>query len=133
MKRFALCVLAPIGLMSCTSASAASYDSSNPVHCLSIFSATSGTTRTGPLADELNARIVYIVRSNGGADWLRGITPTAQELGMSWEARSRASQDGEEVMKLFDECRSRQDSDPSFRAALPILLREGREISAGAR
>lgn len=133
MKQLALCVLAPIGLAGCTSATASSYDSDNPVHCMTIFSATSGTARTGPLADELNARIVYIVRSNGGVDWLREITPAAQQLGRSWEARTLASQDGEKVIKLLDDCRSRQDADPGFRAALPNLLREGSAISAGAR
>jgi hypothetical protein len=98
---------------------------------MTIFGATSATVRTGSLADELNARIVYIVRSNGGADWLREITPAAQQLGRSWEAR--VSQDGEEIMKLFDECKMRQNADPSFKAALPNLMREGRAISAGAR
>lgn len=133
MKRLSLYLLATIGMTGCTSANDSHYDSGNPVHCMTIFGATSGTARTGPLADELNSRIVFIVRSNGGADWLREITPAAQQLGVNWEERAQASQDGERFMKLFDDCRARQDADPNFRAALPNLMREGRAISAGAR
>ena len=127
MRRLSLLVL--IGLTACTSAGASPYDSSNPVHCMTIFGATSGTARTGALADELNARIVFIVRSNGGAQWLREISPAAQQLGAQWEA----SRDRDEILRLFEECRNRQDADPNFRAALPNLMREGRAISASAR
>jgi hypothetical protein len=133
MKRLALCVLAPIGFPGCTSATASPYDSANPLHSITIFSASSGTARTGPLADELNARIVFIVRSKGGADWLREVTPTVQQLGVAWEERARASLDGDSFMRLFDDCRARQDADPNFQAALPNLMREGRAISASAR
>jgi hypothetical protein len=132
MKQLTLSVMAQVGLLGCTSATASSYDSSNPIHCMTIFGVTSGTARSGPLADELNARIVHIVRSNGGADWLREIAPAGKQLAMSWEERARASQDGKEIMKLFDDCRSRQDADASFKAALPNLIQEGRTISAGA-
>jgi hypothetical protein len=131
MKRLAFC-MAAIGLAGCTSATASPHDSSNPVHCMTIFGATSGVARSGPLADELNARILFLVRSNGGADWLREITPETQRLGAAWEEQARASKDGEEFMKLFDECRARQDADPDFRNALPELMQEGRAISAGA-
>jgi hypothetical protein len=127
MKR--LSVLVSIGLTACTSAGASPYDSSNPVHCMTIFSATSGTVRTGALADELNARMVFIVRSNGGAQWLREITPATQQLAAQWQA----SPDRDEVLKLVEECRNRQDADPNFRAALPNLMREGRKISGNAR
>lgn len=100
MKRLVLFLLAPVGLTGCTSATASPYDSGNPVHCMTIFSATSGTARTGPLADELNARILFIVRSSGGADWLREVTPAAQQLGVSWEERARASQDASMTAEL---------------------------------
>lgn len=133
MIRLALYLVALIGMTGCASANASPYDSTDPVHCMTIFSATSGSARTGPLADELNARIIFIVRANGGADWLREITPAARQLGLNWEERARASQDGEAFMKLFDDCRARQDANPNFRAALPSLVSEGRAISAGAR
>jgi hypothetical protein len=129
MRRSALSVLLLMGFSACTSADASPYDSSNPIHCMTIFGATSGTARTGSLADELNARMVFIVRSNGGQQWLREISPAAQELGAQWQA----SQDRNEVLRLFEECRNRQDADPNYRAALPNLMREGRSISARAR
>jgi hypothetical protein len=94
-----------------------------------VYGATSGTARTGPLADEVNARIVHLVRSNGGPEWLKKITRTTMELGARWEA----SPDREGIVKLFEECRAYQDADPSFRQALPQLMREGRAISSSAR
>jgi hypothetical protein len=129
MTRFALPVLLAVAAAGCSAATAQPYDSSDPVHCMVIFSATSGTARTGPLADELNARIVHIVRANGGAEWIEKITPLTLQIGAQWEA----SPDQEKVVKLFEECRSRQDADPSFKAALPQLMQEGRRISASAR
>jgi hypothetical protein len=94
-----------------------------------IYGATSGTSRTGPIADEMNARIVHLVQSNGGPGWLKKITPLTVQLGARWEA----SPNREEVVKLFEECRANQDADPSYKAALPQLMREGREISSSAR
>jgi hypothetical protein len=129
MTRFALPALLAIAAGGCSAATARPYDSSDPLHCMVIYSATSGTVRTGPLADELNARIVHIVRSNGGPEWIEKITPLTLQIGAQWEA----APDQEKVVKLFEECRSRQDADPSFKAALPQLMQEGRRISANAR
>lgn len=129
MLRTAFLTLVAIAAGACSAANANPYDSGDPVQCMAIFGATSGTVRTGPLADELNARIVYIVRSNGGAEWLRRVTPQSTQVAATWEA----SHDPDRIMKLFDDCRSRQDSDPVFKAALPELMREGRNISATAR
>ena len=129
MTRLAIPVLVAVAGAGCTAATAKPYDSGDPVHCMVICGATSGTARNGPLADELNARIVHLVRANGGAEWLRQIAPVTMRLGAQWEA----SPDREEIVKLFEECRTKQDLDPSFRAALPQLMREGREISASAR
>ncbi len=129
MPRLAIPIMLALAAGGCGAASAKSYDSSDPVHCMTIYGATSGTVRTGPLADELNARIFHIVRSNGGAEWIRKITPVTLQLGAQWEA----APDRAEILKLFDECRSRQDADPSFEAELSKLMREGRSISSGAR
>lgn len=130
MTRSALPIIVAGLLAGCSaaSASASPYDSANPVHCMTIFGAGSGAARNGPVADELNARILFIVRANGGADWVRKITPVSVELGKAWEA----APDKSGIMTLFDECRSRQDADPKFQAALPELIREGRRISASA-
>lgn len=129
MPRTAFAILLAAALAGCSAADASPYDSSNPVHCMTIFSVTSGTARTGPLADELNARILFFVRSHGGEPWLRQITPTSLQLAARWEA----SADRDAIMRLFDGCRARQDADPIFRAALPELMREARRISSNAR
>jgi len=129
MTRLAIPMILAVAGEGCSAANAQPYDSGNPVHCMVIYGATSGTARTGPLADELNARIVHLVRSNGGVEWLREITPLTTQLGAQWEA----SPDREGIVRLFTECRANQDADPSFRAALPQLMREGRAISSSAR
>lgn len=129
MSRMLIPVMLGVVGAGCSAAAAKPYDSADPVHCMAIFGATSGTARTGPLADELNARIVHLVRSNGGAEWIEKITPLTLQLGARWEA----SLDREEIIKLFEECRANQDADPSFKSALPQLMREGREISSGAK
>jgi hypothetical protein len=129
MSRLAIPIMLAVATGGCGAASAKSYDSSDPVHCMTIYGATSGTVRTGPLADELNARILHIARTNGGTEWIRRITPVSAQLGAQWEAAA----DKAEIIKLFEECRKRQDADPSFTAALPQLMRQGKSISSGAR
>jgi hypothetical protein len=104
----------------CTAASANSYDSADPVQCVAIFGVTSAEAGSSLLGHELRARSLYITRANGGAEWLRTVTPRSQALAQQWES----SGDQEGALRLFEECRDRQDADANFRAALPSLLRE---------
>lgn len=132
MKRFvsrmASGLMLTATVAACDTAKASQYDSADPVHCLTIFGATSGTVRSGPLADELNARILYIIHSNGGEKWLREVTPVSRKIGARWEASKEWSQ----AIAHFEECRRRQNADPEFTAKLPELLREGARISSTA-
>ena len=131
MIRIAFPMILAVMSAGCTAADASTYDSNNPVHCLTVFGIASAGTRTGPIADDMNARILFIVQANGGATWLGNVTPASQRLGAQWEAS--VSTEGDKVMTLLDSCRARQDADPAFRRSRAALLREGRQISAGAR
>lgn len=100
MRALAL-LTAAAGLASCNGPHR--YDSSNPVHCLTIFSlASAGATATANtvLANEMNARMAILVESNGGAEWIARVTPEAQRLAGAIESSKDASA-GE---ALFEQC-----------------------------
>lgn len=129
MRRMVLPLLLALPLSGCGVASASPYDSTDPIQCMTVFGVTSAAARNGPLANELNARILYIAQANGGAEWLRQVTAPSRQMAASFEAAA----DKEPVLELFEECRDRQDADPAFRAAGPALLAEARRITPGAR
>ena len=80
-----------------------SYDSADPINCLTIFSLTSAGASAGSnprLAREMNARMALLAEKNGGAEWIRRVTPETRKLAAAIES----SQDKAAALKLFDEC-----------------------------
>ena len=124
MRNVLLPILLPIALSACGPAAAAEYDSNNPVHCLTIFGVAGAAAQAGShadavLADELIARLSYIVHANGGSTWLSKVTPASHRIAAEWEA----AQQHKQALQLFDECRGRQDADAEFSEFKTSFLR----------
>lgn len=113
-------LLLALPLAACGSASASPYDSTDPLHCATIFSigAAGAAERSyGAVAEEMNSRLIYVAKTQGGADWLNAARPKGLELAKSWEG----SLDGPKAIRLLEECRAKQNADPKFLAAIPEL------------
>ena len=91
MTRNVLLMILAATAAGCDAAKASSYDSSDPIQCTTILGATSGTLRKGPLAGDLNARILFIVRSNGGPEWLRRASPGSAQHAARWKGQRISS------------------------------------------
>ena len=87
------------------------YDSSNPVHCLTVFSlASAGATaaNNADLANEMNARMAALAVSNGGSEWIARVTPEARRLAATLES----STDPSIGQALFEQCSARYPPRP---------------------
>lgn len=95
----------------CANASADAFDASDPVHCMVIFGvAVNGARQVGQeaAARDFERRATMLARVQGGAKWVRQITPRSLEVG----ARMEAAADERATMALLDACIARQDGDP---------------------
>lgn len=82
------------------------YDSSNPVHCLTVFSlASAGATAAdnADLAEDMNARMAALAASRGGSEWIARVTPEARRLAATLEG----SADPSVGQALFQHCSAR--------------------------
>ncbi len=99
----------------CSNAASPDFDSNNPVHCMAIFGvAANGAKQVSQPAvvDEMVRRISFIAAQHGGPEWIKKITPEAQEAGRKMEA----ARDERATIKLYDDCLAAQDANPRFRA-----------------
>ncbi|MFN3667868.1 MAG: hypothetical protein ACK4VY_01015 [Brevundimonas sp.] len=79
------------------------WDSTNPVHCLTIFGIGSAAASAGSdagVVDELNSRMFGIVQANGGVKWIEQVKLESQQFA----AQLEAADDEPAALKLFDEC-----------------------------
>jgi hypothetical protein len=132
VNRSILLSLLALPLAGCGAAQAAVYNSADPVQCAAIFSVTGHAAKLKPdgaLADEMFARLIHLAKSNGGSAWVERTTPEALKHAAAWEAAS----DRTAILKLFEECRARQDSDPAFQEATPALIAEAMRMRQDMR
>jgi hypothetical protein len=83
----------------------AAWDSRNPVHCMTIFGVAgaggAAQSRT-ELVDDMNARMSRLAEQNGGAAWVRDITPTSRQLAN--QIKAAAGTDRAALVELFEQC-----------------------------
>lgn len=78
-------------------------DSANPVHCLTVFGLTAAGAdgqSNAAVTNDMKARQLGLVQSNGGIAWLEEVTPDSQRLA----AEIEAARDEASVLRLLDEC-----------------------------
>jgi len=86
-----------------------SWDSTNPVHCMTVFglaSAGAAAQSNQALVNDMNARQMAIVRANGGVPWIEQIKPETQRLAAEFEQ----ADDDAALSRLLDECAARNPS-----------------------
>jgi hypothetical protein len=87
------------------------WDSTNPVHCMTVFglaSAGAAAQSNQAAVTDMNARQMRMVRANGGVPWIEQITPETQRLAAEIE---RANDDAA-LSTLLEECAARNPSEP---------------------
>lgn len=98
----------------CSRADAETYDSSDPVYCMTIFGIAANAANemsNADLANEVTMRLFYLASQHGGVEWIRKITPDTIQAA----ARMEAAHDETATIKLLTDCEARQDADPGFR------------------
>jgi hypothetical protein len=84
----------------------ARWDSTNPVHCMTVFGIVSGSAAAQSnqaVVKDLTARQLVIVQANGGLPWIEQIKPESQRLA----AEIQQANDEAALSRLLDDCAAR--------------------------
>ena len=85
----------------CNNATAKSYDSSNPVNCMTVFGIVRAAPETTPEVRQLlEEKALALGLKHGGLNWVKKIEPDAIKFAKKLEA----DKDVEAVTRLVEDC-----------------------------
>lgn len=113
MRQLILAGLLIVPAYGCANANAATFDSSDPVQCMTIFGiAAAGAKERGQheLAEEMIGRQMLLAEQQGGVEWIKDMAPRSVELAQKMEA----AQDVQATLELLNQCKARQNAGSAF-------------------